>query len=88
MMEAIKRPSDAIRGHHGKLDEHLGRLMREAIRGSQTLALRGTQRHSEALRGTQRHSEALRGNQRQSAGRRSPHATPPRSSRRFGCAVG
>ena len=38
-----------------------------ALRGTQrhSEALRGTQRHSEALRGTQRHSEALRGTQRQ-----------------------
>jgi len=39
-----------------------------ALRGTQrhSEALRGTQRHSEALRGTQRHSEALRGTQRHS----------------------
>jgi hypothetical protein len=51
MKEAIKRPSDAFRGQHGKLiDEHLGHLMKEAIK-----------RPSDAIRGHQTQSGAIRG---------------------------
>ena len=63
MRDAIERPSEAIRGHHGKLDEHLGHLMKKAIRGSQDI---GTESHSESLRVTQSHSESLRGTHRHS----------------------
>jgi hypothetical protein len=62
MRDAIERPSEAIRGHHGKLDEHLGHLMKKAIRGSQTLALRGTERHSQAInraKVTSRHTASV-----------------------------
>ena len=50
MKEAIKTPSDAIRGQHGKLYEHLGHLMKEA-----------TNRPSDAIRGHQTQSGAIRG---------------------------
>ena len=50
MRDAIERPSEAIRGHHGKLDEHLGHLMKEAIK-----------RPSDAIRRHQTQSGAIRG---------------------------
>jgi len=77
MKEAIKRPSDAIRGQHGKLiDEHRGHLMKEAIKRPSD-AIRGQhgkldehlchlmkeaiKRPSDAIRGHQTQSGAIRG---------------------------